>query len=114
MMLLMMEMMTSPYHTSATYVAVGVIVAVIALSVATVVVVCNKRSGSDCGSPGPCSPAHTIPYTENPAFDRNNGNAFEVYEGMQARDMVQTLDGQAYADVAPVVGGTSTDGPELN
>ena len=48
----------------------------------------------------------------NPACNRNNGNELDVYEGMHARDMVQTLDGQTCADVAPVVGGTSTDGHE--
>ena len=90
-----------------TYIAVGIIVAVVVVSAATAIVVCNKRSGATAEVQ-----ARAARHMDNPAYNRNNGNEPEVYEDMQARGMVSSLDGRAYADVAPVVGGTSTDGYE--
>ena len=93
--------------TSVTYTAVDVIVAVVVISAATAVVNSKKRSGATAEVQ-----AHAAWHIDHPAYNRNNGNEPEVYEDMQARDMVQSLDGLAYADVADVVGGSGTGGYE--
>ena len=51
-------------------------------------------------------------HVENPTYNRNDNDDREVYEDVQARDMVQSLDGQAYADVAAVKGAAGDGGYE--
>ena len=98
--------------TSATYIAVGVIVAVVVAAAAifffaTVIVVCNKRSGAAAEVQ-----ARAARHMDNPVYSRSDGSDLNVYEDVQARSMVLSLDGRAYADVAAVEGATGEGGYE--
>jgi len=93
--------------TSVTYIAVGIIAAVVVIAAATVTVVCKKRSGATAEVQ-----ARAARHMDNPAYNRDDSSDLGVYEDVQARSMVLSLDGRAYADVAAVEGATGDGGYE--